>query len=87
MSEVETVSFLAAHRFKPGDLVHFHRRFGDRRSALGVYTVVRSLPQGEDGQVQYQVKSEQEPYARIALEHHLFPAQPQTDARVPLQRS
>jgi hypothetical protein len=65
---------LAAHKFKPGDLVQFHRRFDDRRSASGVYTVVRSLPAGEDGQVQYQVKSEQEPYARIAFEHQLFPA-------------
>ena len=49
---------MTAHKFKPGDLVQFHRRFDDRRSASGVYTVVRSLPAGEDGQVQYQVKSE-----------------------------
>jgi hypothetical protein len=72
---------LAAHKFKPGDLVQFHRRFDDRRSASGVYTVVRSLPAGEDEQVQYQVKSEQEPHARIALEHHIFPALPPSGSR------
>jgi len=81
MKEVKRVSFLAAHKFKPGDLVQFQRGFDDRRSASGVYTVVRSLPAGEDGQVQYQVKNEQEPYARIALEHQLVPAWPQSDAR------
>jgi hypothetical protein len=61
---------LTAHKFKPGDLVQFHRRFDDRRSASGVYTVVRSLPAGEDGQVQYQVKSEQESGRLRAARYH-----------------
>jgi hypothetical protein len=65
---------VAAHKFKPGDLVQFQYGFAHPRSASGLYTVVRALPAGDDGQRTYQVKSPDEPHARIAREHQLSPA-------------
>jgi hypothetical protein len=62
------------HKFKPGDLVQFQTGFLQPRSAAGVYTVVRALPASSDGQLHYHVKSEVEPYGRIALEHQLVRA-------------
>jgi hypothetical protein len=62
------------HKFKSGDLVQFQTGFLQPRTASGVYTVVRALPAGPDGQLQYQVKSDAEPYGRIALEHQLVRA-------------
>jgi hypothetical protein len=42
--------------------------------------VVRALPASPDGHLQYQVKSDAEPYGRLALEHQLVrvsePTQP-----------
>jgi hypothetical protein len=61
-------------KFKSGDLVQFQSGFLQPRTASGVYTVVRALPAGSDGQLQYQVKSDAEPYGRIALEHQLVRA-------------
>ena len=65
---------MAAHKFKTGDLVQFQTGFLDRRSTSGVFTVVRTLPATAYGELQYQVKSEVEPYARIAQEHQLLQA-------------
>ena len=62
------------HKFKSGDLVQFQTGFLQPRTASGVYTVVRALPASPDGQLQYQVKSDVEPYGRIALEHQLVRA-------------
>jgi hypothetical protein len=58
-------------KFKSGDLVQFQSGFLQPRTASGVYTVVRALPASPEGQQQYQVKSDVEPYGRIALEHQL----------------
>jgi hypothetical protein len=60
-------------KFQSGDLVQFQTGFLQPRTASGVYTVVRALPAGSDGQLQYHVKSDAEPYGRIALEHQLVP--------------
>jgi hypothetical protein len=62
------------HKFQPGDLVQFQTGFLKPRTSTGVYTVVRALPASPDGQQQYQVKSDVEPYGRIALEHQLVRA-------------
>jgi hypothetical protein len=68
------------HKFKSGDLVEFETGFLQPRTASGVYTVVRALPASPDGHLQYQVKSDVEPYGRLALEHQLVrvsePTQP-----------
>ena len=61
------------HKFKSGDLVEFETGFLQPRTASGVYTVVRALPASPDGHLQYQVKSDVEPYGRLALEHQARP--------------
>ena len=76
------------HKFKSGDLVEFETGFLQPRTASGVYTVVRALPASPDGQLQYQVKSDVEPYGRIALEHQLVRAsESQLPPSRPLKRS
>jgi hypothetical protein len=78
---------VAAQKFKPGDLVKFEYGFAHPRSASGLYSVVRALPAGADGQRTYQVKSPDEPHARIAMEHQLSPAPVENESPGAARRS
>jgi hypothetical protein len=63
------------HKFKIGRLVVF--RLGWRSKvdvARGVYQIVRRLPQAEDGEFQYEIRSDLEEHTRVAGENELTPA-------------
>jgi hypothetical protein len=55
-----------------GNLVHLRlrRRFPLRKAAPGAYKVVAQLPE-RDGQVQYRIKSDCEPFSRTVSENEL----------------
>jgi hypothetical protein len=61
------------HRFGIGDMVRLSRTGPLRNAAPGLYQVVAQLPERE-GELQYRVKSEREPYQRIMKEDELEPA-------------
>jgi hypothetical protein len=56
--------------FSVGNLVHLRRRFPLRKAASGAYKVVAQLPE-RDGQVQYRIKSDCEPFSRTVSENEL----------------
>ena len=61
------------HRFAVGRIVRIGRGFAARNAAAGSYKVVAQLPE-RDGELQYRIKSEREPYQRIINEHEIDPA-------------
>ena len=70
--------------FSVGNLVYLRRRFPLRKAAPGAYKVVAQLPE-RDGQVQYRIKSDCEPFSRTVskneLERHLDAEAALTGAR------
>jgi hypothetical protein len=63
------------HKFKIGRLVVF--RLGWRSqvdAARGVYQIIRRLPPAEDGEFQYEIRSDLEGHTRVAGENELAPA-------------
>ena len=60
----------AGHRFAIGSLVRLVRL---RNAVPGLYEILALLPERE-GELQYRVKSEREPYQRIIKEDELEPA-------------
>jgi len=60
----------AGHRFAIGSLVRLVRL---RNAVPGLYEILALLPERE-GELQYRVKSEREPYQRIIKEDDLEPA-------------
>jgi hypothetical protein len=43
-------------------------------AARGVYQIIRRLPRAEDGEFQYEIRSDLERYTRVAGENELTPA-------------
>lgn len=61
------------HRFAIGKLVRLSRINPLRNAVSGPYEVLAQLPERE-GELQYRIKSEREPYQRIMREDELEPA-------------
>jgi hypothetical protein len=57
------------HAFKIGDFVHLQKTWD--RSTETIFEIIRLLPMGEDGAVQYHVKSANEKHARCVREDEL----------------
>lgn len=66
---------VAGHRFPVGTEVHLSRIAPLAHAASGSYKVVEQLPE-RDGDVSYRIKSDREPYHRIAQQNDLEPADP-----------
>jgi hypothetical protein len=60
------------HRFAVGSAVRFTRT-APLHPAVGPYEVLAQLPE-RDGECQYRIRSDREPYQRIVKEHELEPA-------------
>jgi hypothetical protein len=68
-------AIVTGHKFKIGRLVVF--RLGWRSqvdAARGVYQIIKRLPRAEDGEFQYEIRSDLEGYTRVAGENELTPA-------------
>jgi hypothetical protein len=66
---------VTGHKFKIGRLVVF--RLGWRSqdgAARRIYQIVRRLPPAEDGEFQYEIRSDREGHTRVAQESELTPA-------------
>jgi hypothetical protein len=61
---------LESHRFAIGNLVVLRGSFLMRKAVSGPYEVLAQLPERE-GERQYRIKSEREPYQRIMKEDEL----------------
>jgi hypothetical protein len=65
-------SRIISHRFSVGRMVRLSQAVRLRNAAPGSYEVLAQLPD-RDGEFQYRLKSDREPYQRIAKEHELEP--------------
>jgi hypothetical protein len=66
---------VTGHKFKIGRLVVF--RLGWRSqvaAARRIYQIIRRLPPAEDGEFQYEIRSDREGHTRVAKENELTPA-------------
>jgi hypothetical protein len=61
---------VANHRFTAGHIVRLSRAIPLRNAAAGNYAVLAQLPE-RDGELQYRIKSDREPYQRIVKEGEL----------------
>jgi hypothetical protein len=61
---------VSGHRFALGHVVRLSRSLLMPNVATGQYTIIGLLPP-RDGEFQYRVKSELEPYDRVVKEDHL----------------
>jgi hypothetical protein len=57
--------------FITGDVVRLRKRVPPRSAAPGPYKIVAQLPEQQDGQLQYRVKSSCEPFYRIVPANEL----------------
>jgi hypothetical protein len=71
MSQLDQ-SRIISHRFLVGRTVRLSQAARLRNAAPGSYEVLAQLPE-RDGEFQYRLKSDREPYQRIAKEHELEP--------------
>jgi hypothetical protein len=62
---------MTPHKFVIGQAVDFDRRFPSMSRPTGPFEVVSALPIGEDNSPTYRVKSNAEPFARVAREADL----------------
>ncbi len=60
-----------AHLYKIGEMVTFDPRGGHQRNPRGEFSVLAQLPPS-DSDLQYRIKSANEPYQRVASEHQLM---------------
>src|SRR6516162_258010 len=63
----------ASHRFAIGNMVRLSRSIRLRNAVPGLYEILAQLPERE-GELQYRIKSEREPFQRIIKEDELEPA-------------
>jgi hypothetical protein len=61
---------MADHKFHIGQLVQFRTKPFYVSAALGVFEVVRQLPE-RDGELEYRIKNTAEPHERVARESEL----------------
>lgn len=62
---------MATHKFKLGQTVFLQPTIANRIVERGPYEVTKRLPVQSDGQIQYRIKSSNEPYERVANESEL----------------
>jgi hypothetical protein len=62
---------MTIHKFVIGQAVDFARRFPSMSRPTGPFEVVSAFPIGEDNSPTYRVKSNAEPFARVAREADL----------------
>jgi hypothetical protein len=70
-------AIVTEHKFKIGRLVLFHPKakgLTQLDAARGTYHVIRRMPPSEDGEFQYEIRSEREGHNRVAKESELTPA-------------
>lgn len=67
------VDVAGIHRFAVGKMVRLNRAFPLLNALPGPYEVLAQLPE-RDGEFQYRIKSDREPYQRIVKEDELEPA-------------
>jgi len=60
----------STYRFDTGNAVHLRKRYPPRKAAPGQYEVVAQLPERE-GQLQYRIKNDCEPFYRTVAENEL----------------
>jgi hypothetical protein len=60
------------HRFAVGKMVRLSRAVRLRNAVPGIYEILAQLP-ARDGELQYRIKSDREPYQRIMKEDELEP--------------
>jgi hypothetical protein len=64
-------AIVTEHKFKIGRLVLFHPKakgLTQLDAARGIYHVIRRMPPSEDGEFQYEIRSEREGHNRVAKE-------------------
>jgi len=64
------------HKFKIGRRVLFHPKakgLPPLDAARGIYQIIRRMPSAEDGEFQYEIRSESEGHTRVAKESELTP--------------
>jgi hypothetical protein len=59
-----------SHRFAIGNMVRLSKTVPMRYAVAGLYEILAQLPE-QEGELQYRVKSEREPYQRIVKEGEL----------------
>ena len=69
----DRINASSTHRFTIGNMVRLNRVVPLRNAVAGPYEVLAQLPE-RDGELQYRVKSDREPYQRIIKEDELEPA-------------
>jgi hypothetical protein len=62
---------MTLHKFAIGQAVDFDSRFPSMSKPAGPFEVMSALPIGEDNSPTYRVKSNAEPFARVARETDL----------------
>jgi hypothetical protein len=62
---------MTLHKFVIGQAVDFNSRFPSMSKPTGPFEVMSALPIGEDNSPTYRVKSNAEPFARVARETDL----------------
>jgi hypothetical protein len=70
-------AIVTEHKFKIGRLVLFHPKgkgLPQLDPARGTYQVIRRMPPAEDGEFQYEIRSNREGHNRVAKESELTPA-------------
>jgi hypothetical protein len=68
---------VTGHKFKIGRLVLFYPKgkgLPQLDPARGTYQVIRRMPPAEDGEFQYEIRSNREGHNRVAKESELIPA-------------
>ncbi len=70
-------AIVTEYKFKIGRLVLFYPKQvgrGQLDAARGIYQIIRRLPPAEDGEFQYEIRSDREGHNRVAKESELTPA-------------
>jgi hypothetical protein len=65
------------HKFKIGRRVLYHPKATGLPlldTARGIYEIIRRLPPTEEGEFQYEIRSDREGHTRVARENELTPA-------------
>jgi hypothetical protein len=68
---------VTGYKFKIGRLVLFYPKakgLPPLDAAHGTYQIIRRLPPTEDGEFQYEIRSDREGHTRVAKENELTPA-------------
>ncbi|MFZ0558718.1 MAG: hypothetical protein WAM55_05460 [Methylovirgula sp.] len=69
------IAATVSHLYRIGEMVTLDWRAGYFPKSDGVFTVVAQMPP-LGSELQYRIKSQSEPYARVAMEHQLARALP-----------